>query len=176
MIALAIYLKFDDIGIYGVDMAADSEYGTQRPSCEYFIGLARGRGINVYLPPETDLCKTFYLYGYQDNEATELAKRLKAREGELNGRAAEFRRQMEEAKTGMNQLLGAADDLRYWKNRWLYSPEQTGIRSLPEQATLTFDEKPTDQFMEVLTQHQVARGIEQGEPEEIPKEKPERKK
>ena len=31
---------------FGVDMAQDDEYASQRPSCEYFIGLARGMAEN----------------------------------------------------------------------------------------------------------------------------------
>ncbi len=38
------------IGIWGVDLAADTEYSYQRPNMEYLIGLARGMGINVYVP------------------------------------------------------------------------------------------------------------------------------
>lgn len=38
-------------------MAADDEYGYQRPNCEYLIGLARGRGIKVVIPDESPLCK-----------------------------------------------------------------------------------------------------------------------
>ena len=55
------------IGIWGVDMAdlepqpGDlsyvSEFAYQRPNMEYLIGYARGRGIEVYIPPESPLTK-----------------------------------------------------------------------------------------------------------------------
>ena len=66
MLALAIYEGFEDIGVYGVDMAVLLEYGEQRPSCEYYIGIAVGRGIRVILPTESDLLKTRFVYGYDD--------------------------------------------------------------------------------------------------------------
>ena len=44
MIAFAITQEFEEIHVLGVDMAVDTEYKWQRPSCEYFIGLARGLG------------------------------------------------------------------------------------------------------------------------------------
>lgn len=65
MIAMAIYQEVDEIHIYGVNMINDSEYGHQKPSCEYFIGLARGMGIKVVIPEESDLLKAVGgLYGY----------------------------------------------------------------------------------------------------------------
>jgi len=67
MTALAIYEGFEEIHIYGVDMAVNEEYGEQRPSCEYYLGIARGRGIKIYIPPEADLLKARFMYGYEDD-------------------------------------------------------------------------------------------------------------
>ena len=53
------------IGLYGIDLAADSEYIDQRPNAEYLIGLARGRGIEVVLPEACALLKADRLYGYE---------------------------------------------------------------------------------------------------------------
>jgi len=64
MTALAIFEGYNEISIYGVDMAVGSEYVDQRPSCEYFIGLARGAGIKVYIPPASDLCKARFMYAF----------------------------------------------------------------------------------------------------------------
>lgn len=57
MLALAILeLKSGDrIGIWGVDMAASTEYIYQRANCEYLVGLARGKGIKVFIPPQSAL-------------------------------------------------------------------------------------------------------------------------
>ena len=42
--------QVDRIGIWGVDMDGDDEFGYQRPNTEYLIGFARGMGIDVYVP------------------------------------------------------------------------------------------------------------------------------
>jgi len=63
MIAMAIYEGFDEISLYGVDMAVGSEYEKQRPSCEFFIGVAKGLGIKLYIPDQSDLLKTLVVYG-----------------------------------------------------------------------------------------------------------------
>lgn len=57
MLALAIHEGAEEIGVYGVDMRGDDEYGYQKPNCEYLIGLARGRGIKVHIPDVSPLCK-----------------------------------------------------------------------------------------------------------------------
>lgn len=56
-LALAIHDGASEIAIYGVDMAADDEYGYQKPNMEYLVGLARGKGINVSIPDTSPLCK-----------------------------------------------------------------------------------------------------------------------
>ena len=55
----------------------NSEYHHQRPSCEYFLGIAVGMGIKVYIPPEADLLKTRFLYGFQEPELRAWNKKVK---------------------------------------------------------------------------------------------------
>lgn len=60
MLAQAIYeaivLKnVSRIGIWGVDMGTTTEYAYQRPNMEYLIGFARGRGIPIFIPPQSSL-------------------------------------------------------------------------------------------------------------------------
>lgn len=45
----------DKIGIWGVDLHCDGEYAYQRPNLEYLIGMARGMGIKVFIPPQSAL-------------------------------------------------------------------------------------------------------------------------
>lgn len=66
MIALALYLDYKEIGLFGVDMLQAEEYFYQRSGCEYFVGFARGRGVKVYVPPTSALCKANYVYGYTE--------------------------------------------------------------------------------------------------------------
>lgn len=55
MMALAILEGADRIGIWGCDLSTGGEYAYQRPNMEYLIGLARGRGIAVYVPAQNAL-------------------------------------------------------------------------------------------------------------------------
>ncbi len=55
MVALAIEERVDRLGIWGVDLHCDSEYAYQRPNLEYLCGVAQGRGIKVFIPPQSAL-------------------------------------------------------------------------------------------------------------------------
>jgi len=65
IMALAMAEGAEKIGIWGVDMVdleTDipsylSEFAYQRPNMEYLIGFARGKGIDVYIPPESPLVR-----------------------------------------------------------------------------------------------------------------------
>ena len=67
LMGMALLEGADKIGIWGVDMAdlepvSDnpsyiSEFAYQRPNMEYLIGLARGRGVDVYIPERSPLAK-----------------------------------------------------------------------------------------------------------------------
>lgn len=58
MMALAIHIEADEIGLWGIDMVGEeNEYHRQRACCEYFIGLARGMGIKVTVPEKSALLK-----------------------------------------------------------------------------------------------------------------------
>lgn len=68
MIALALMQGVTHISIFGCDYKAESEYGPQRGSAEYWIGVAEGRGVHVGIPPTCDLCaRPWPLYGYESH-------------------------------------------------------------------------------------------------------------
>ena len=118
MIALAIYEGFERIDIYGVDMAVDSEYYYQRPSCEYFIGVARGMGIEVYIPPQADLMKTRFLYGFQEKIETDFEMKLDNTQKSMQSRLQQAEAQEEEAKCKKHQYIGAMSALKEMKRIW----------------------------------------------------------
>lgn len=76
MIALAIDEGATDIGLWGVDMAAEDEYSHQRSCCEHYLGIARGAGINVSVAKESPLLRAERMYAFEyDNLSSELLVR-----------------------------------------------------------------------------------------------------
>ena len=78
------------IGMFGIDLIVQGEYYNEKPCCEFWIGQASARNIQVYLPAQTALCKALYRYGYErepdaplklsdiDREAAQLKADLEA--------------------------------------------------------------------------------------------------
>lgn len=107
MTALAIYEGYNEISIYGVDMAVGSEYVDQRPSCEYFIGLARGAGIKVYIPPASDLCKARFMYAFDAPKQNVYKEKIASMLKNMQQRDAQIQQQMREMERAHYQYEGA---------------------------------------------------------------------
>ena len=93
--AMAIALEPKKIALYGIDMKSDEEYGYQRPNCEWMIGLAEGRGIEIVLPDTSALVNSdgaCVLYGSPDDPKGQyaevehwLSERVKKIDAEIGG-------------------------------------------------------------------------------------------
>lgn len=72
LLALAILEGYETMGVWGIHLTEKTVYARQRPGVEYLLGLARQKGINIYLPPKCplriptspELPVTDILYGY----------------------------------------------------------------------------------------------------------------
>jgi len=128
MILHALYEGVQELGLWGVNMAQSgpgekSEFAHQRPSCEYWLGVAAGMGVKVHLPAESDLLKVGALYGYETHGAMrtkfdarhlELSERFKQTEKEISQKQAE----VTQAKHRLCMLQGAIENLEYVK-QWV---------------------------------------------------------
>ena len=63
-IALAIEEGFKEIQIYGIAMAGIDEIWQQRNSLSYFVGYAKGKGVDVYIPSNHNFLRINQIYGY----------------------------------------------------------------------------------------------------------------
>lgn len=104
MMALAIDQGYNHFELYGFDMEAETEYKHQRDSAEYFIGLAEGMGLDVFLPQNSALLKGgLGMYAY---ETTEVGFRQL-----LEGRKLQLDTQQKTASNTYNILLGKENKL-----------------------------------------------------------------
>jgi len=68
MLGMAILMAPEEIGAWGVEMAAETEYVHQRASCCWLLGIAEGRGIRVTLPEQCGLLTApLYCYDWGQN-------------------------------------------------------------------------------------------------------------
>lgn len=117
----------EEIGMWGVDMSANEEYGYQRAGCQYFITLAIQRGIKVTVPPESDILQPTYWYGVTENHPMMI--KLSARRNELQQRKAAADQRAAQAREESLFLSGALDDINYMINTWV--TQQAWIEAEP---------------------------------------------
>jgi len=126
MIALGIYeyivsgkTKFKEMSIVGVDMAVDTEYFWQRPSCEYFVGIAEGLGIKVTMPDTCDLLKTRFLYGFEEHKSdawkTKLNGMIQSMEQRKNKAIDEKMIAMKKEQQYIGAISAAKEIDKVWK-------------------------------------------------------------
>lgn len=127
MLALALEYRPESIGLFGIDMAANSEWAYQRPACQHFVGLARMMGIKVVLPPESDLMRPSTMYGI--GEHNERHVKIRERMIEFDGQKNACQQQLEVAKLNFKYYEGATEALKYMLEVWT-----DDIRPNPEHA------------------------------------------
>jgi hypothetical protein len=130
MIALAIAEGVDEIGLWGIDMALGGsednpdgdEYGRQRPSVEYYLGIATGMGIAVHLPPETTLLQSRKLYGFDGPVDDGFVRAAQAKIEELTSRKNEIQKfikikkmEIEQAEKDLTGATWAIDVAGYFR-------------------------------------------------------------
>jgi len=64
MLALAIE-EYDFIELYGFDLPSNTEWSYQKPGVEHWLGVARERGVRVWIHGKSKLLKGA-LYGYEN--------------------------------------------------------------------------------------------------------------
>lgn len=116
MLAMAIEEAPKAIGLFGIDMSATEEYAYQRPACQHFVGMAKGLGINVVLPPESDLMRPPFLYGIGELNPRHI--KLSERLDGFHKSRGHVRAQLQQLQIQDAQLTGAIDDLTYVLQSW----------------------------------------------------------
>lgn len=136
------------IGLWGVDMAATEEYGYQRAGCQYFAMIAKSLGIEVGVPPESDLLRPAPLYGVC--ETTHHWIKATQRERELQHRLQQAEWDARAKQEEATFLKGAIDDLNWNKNTWMGNVDALGQQYVepPEVPVLTDIRSPKAGFDE----------------------------
>jgi hypothetical protein len=105
MLAYAIALKPEAIALYGIRMEHGTEYERQKPSCEYYLGLAEGRGIKVTISDDSSLLKPKWKYGYDDHD--DMLAVLNAKQIAVEDDLAKQIAAIEKMRQDMDRLDGA---------------------------------------------------------------------
>ena len=95
MVAYGYIMGYKEFHLYGVHMSHSTEYGYQKPSCEYFLGYLSAKGRSVVIPKGSALLHAPYLYGYKEPWEDIAA---------LGGDIARFEKQIHETEEELNKL------------------------------------------------------------------------
>lgn len=139
MIALQVAIGRDDagrvvdedvavewLGLYGIELIGAKEYEHQRPCVEYFLGLARGLGIEVYVPEASALLKSDHIYGYE-RPPQEVGAITRAR---VEARLRQLRKHHDELVAQIHKVKGALAESENWLT--VHEGARRGITKLPE--------------------------------------------
>ena len=127
MMALALFEEFEEVHVYGINLLGLDEYEYQRPNFEYWIGLARGKGVKVVLPKESTICKASFKYGYETHGGQEKKPFLRL----LDAKLIDQRKKHSECVMKMNQLSGSQEALQWVKDMATHDA-RGGFIPLPE--------------------------------------------
>lgn len=97
MIAMAAMMDYKRIELYGFEMASGSEYSYQKPNAEFWIGLLKGLGYDIYIPKRAPILKG-ELYAYQ-------SMRMGYRQ-QLDFRLKVLESQQRKAERALSEVIG----------------------------------------------------------------------
>ena len=125
MMAMAIEAGAKKIALYGVDMAHNTEYKDQRLGCQYMATIARAQGIEVGVPPESDLFRPAALYGVCEGSHSWIKQTQRSRE--LAARLNTLEQDMLAKRDEINHIKGAMDDLDWQVTSWFGGADDISI-------------------------------------------------
>lgn len=141
MLALAIMQRPDEIGLWGVDMAAGEEYGPQKDGCLALIHVARSVGIKVTIPPESDLLRPVPLYGFREQDPMFI--KLSRRKTELTNQLNHWEQTYQNADRQRWFFQGAVADINYMMQTWVSDPQAIErMYANPEPRPIPVEEPP----------------------------------
>ena len=114
----------DVIGLWGIDMAATEEYGYQRAGCQHFLLLASQLGIEIMVPPESDLLRPMPVYGLCESSHWHIKGTIRRRE--LENRLANAKAAEQNIIREIAFISGALDDHNYHMQTWMEDRDGMG--------------------------------------------------
>lgn len=120
---LAVALELDPlperIDLFGIDMAQDTEFSHQRPSCEFFLGLAWGKGIQISVQQSSDLLKAPFVYGFEEEQMSVFKSQVFERRKWLTDQMNVAAQREQQARDERLQYVGAIADIEHVAKRWV---------------------------------------------------------
>lgn len=135
MMAYAIHLQYNEIAIFGADMADDGEfYSGQRDAITRWCEIATECGIKVIIPWESSLGKHRPLYGY--DEATPFGRRLSVIKHFTQKQRDEYVEKRNKLEHDIVFLDGALAQLKYLQRIWTDGSDSIQYLNIPDESVV----------------------------------------
>jgi len=110
-IAMALYLGYDVIKLYGIEMETNSEYVYQRDGVGLWIGIALGLGKKVVLTKNTSMFSA-PLYGYDDDHTNITREDFEENAAAIERAFDAAERKLEYAKGQLDGIINAVEGMK----------------------------------------------------------------
>lgn len=102
MLAIAGMEKFEEVHLYGINLAIGDEYFYEKACAEWWLGKLEGMGVKIYIPAASSMLKQHARYGYtHEARPNAMTKQL------LMARIGAYREQATQALNQHHLFLGA---------------------------------------------------------------------
>ena len=88
-----------------------------------------GRDVKLYVPPESDLLKCMYLYGFEDGELSVMSAKFDSFMGERDKMIQGAQMGLNNAQVTLHQSIGAKNAADYFKKSFIYSRPKSEERT-----------------------------------------------
>jgi hypothetical protein len=102
MAAIAGMEDFEEVHLYGINLAIGDEYFYEKPNAEWWLGKLEAKGVKIVIPRASSLLKQTKRYGYEiDARPMQTWKIL------LTARINEYKSKIEKVQAEGNMYMGA---------------------------------------------------------------------
>lgn len=116
MLAYAIHIGAAEVALFGLDMAAKSEYHHQKPAILHLTEQAGRRGIRVTAPMESDVLASPPIYGYSMNSP--MGRKLRTRQLEIEQELRKMDAEIHQLEKRRQHFRGVLDDIDWTQQTW----------------------------------------------------------
>lgn len=117
LIAKAISEGATEIGIWGVNMACETEYAKQRPCVDHWLGIAKGAGVKITIPDTSELLKCSHIYSF--DVTPDFIHKISDKTREIDVELFETKKVIERIMAHINCISGQVNAMNDFKVKYL---------------------------------------------------------
>lgn len=139
MLALIEMEGFEEVHLYGINLAIGDEYFYEKPCAEYWLGRLEAKGRKIYIPKASSMLKQYMRYGYNIDARPNQQLKLM-----LQHRKADYDQKVMQHSAQLNVWLGAKQEDEALMQIFEGLEHGADLVFMPVDPTSTAGSKPMD--------------------------------